>query len=175
MQEYTLIRSDRRTLALEITPTLEVLVRAPRRCSQQEIDRFVESHSRWLDKHLAIQKERQAAQQISPAEEQWLRETAAEELPRRVAHYAALMGLNPTSVKITSAQKRFGSCNSRGGLCFSFRLMQYPDSAIDYVVVHELAHLRHMNHGKAFYTLVARYMPDYKERQALLKSPTPKQ
>ncbi len=173
MQDYTLIRSDRRTLGLEITPTLEVVVRAPRRCRQKEIDRFVQSHARWLDKHLAIQKQRQetaAAWQVSPAEEQQLRERAAAELPRRAAHYAAMMGLSPTDIKITGAKKRFGSCNSKGGLCFSFRLMQYPSSAIDYVVVHELAHLRHMNHGKEFYALIAQYMPDYKERQALLKS-----
>ena len=63
----------------------------------------------------------------------------------------------------------FGSCSSKRRISFSFRLMQYPAEAIDYVVVHELAHLRHMNHSPQFYALIEQYMPDYKSRRALLK------
>ena len=79
------------------------------------------------------------------------------------------MGLKPTSVKITSAKGRFGSCSAKNGLCFSWRLMAYPERAVRYVVVHELAHIAHHNHSPAFYALVEKYMPDYKERQKLLK------
>lgn len=172
MYEYTLIRSDRRTLALEITPALEVIVRAPRRCGQKEIDRFVAEHTDWLDKHMAIQRQRQqkaAARQVTPEQEQLLRQQAARVIPERVAYYSRLMGLTPTGIKITGAQKRFGSCSGKNSLCFSWRLMQYPPAAIDYVVVHELAHIRHHDHSPAFYALIARYMPDYKQRQKLLK------
>ena len=79
------------------------------------------------------------------------------------------MGLKPSSVKITSAEKRFGSCSSKNGLCFSWRLLAYPTAAVEYVVVHELAHIKHHNHSPAFYALIEKYMPDYKERQKLLK------
>ena len=90
-------------------------------------------------------------------------------LPGKVAHYAAIMGVTPTSVKITAARTRFGSCSGKNGICFSLYLMQYPEAAIDYVVVHELAHIRHHDHSPAFYAQVARVLPDYKARQCLLK------
>ena len=79
------------------------------------------------------------------------------------------MGLTPTQIRITSARRRFGSCSSEGHICYSWRLMQYAPEAIDYVIVHELAHLKHMNHSPAFYALVAKYLPDHKARRALLK------
>jgi predicted metal-dependent hydrolase len=79
------------------------------------------------------------------------------------------MGLEPTGVGITGAEKRFGSCSAKNRLSFSWRLMRYPEAAVDYVVVHELAHIRHKNHGKEFYALIESYMPDYKERRKLLK------
>ena len=75
-----------------------------------------------------------------------------------------------TGIRITSARTRFGSCSGKNSLCFSWRLMEYPEEAIDYVVVHELAHLRYMNHGAEFYALIARYLPDWKTRRALLRA-----
>ena len=86
-----------------------------------------------------------------------------------MAHYAEWMGVTPTGVKITGAKTRFGSCSAKNSLCFSLYLMAYPDAAVDYVVVHELAHIRHKNHSPAFYAEVARVMPDYRERRKLLK------
>ncbi len=172
MVEYTLIRSRRRTLGLEITRDLQVLVRAPLRLSQKEIDRFVESHTQWIAKKLAVQQERREAQQaraVTPEQEQELRRLAKETIPQRVAHYAALMGVTPTGIKITSARTRFGSCSGKNSLCFSWRLMQYPPQAVDYVVVHELAHIRHHNHSREFWNFVEQIMPDYRDRQALLK------
>ena len=79
------------------------------------------------------------------------------------------MEVEPKGVSITSAQKRFGSCSNKGRLCFSFNLMQYPDEAVDYVVVHELAHLKELNHSKKFWAIVECYMPDYKSRRAMLR------
>ena len=169
MTDWELIRSDRRTLALEITPDARVLVRAPRRCSQREIERFVAAHEDWIGKHLQRVKERKTARDISPEEEQELRNRAAAEIPPRVAYYAAQMGLTPAGIRITSAAKRFGSCSGKNRLCFSWRLMLYPPQAVDYVVVHELAHIRHHDHSPAFYALVARYLPDYRQREKLLR------
>ena len=172
MYDYRLIRSDRRTLALEITPDLQVVIRAPRRCSQREIARFAADHEGWVMTHLPIQQRRmeaRAARAVTPEQERELRRQAAEDIPRRVARWAPLVGVTPASVKITGAQKRFGSCSSKGGLCFSWRLMQYPDEAIDYVVVHELCHLLHHDHSPRFWAAVAAVMPDYKQRQKLLK------
>ena len=94
---------------------------------------------------------------------------AKEKIPPRVAYFADVMGVKPKSVRITSAKKRFGSCSPKNALCFSLYLMQYPDDAIDYVVVHELAHVLHHDHSARFWSTVARYMPDYKRRRAPLK------
>ena len=80
------------------------------------------------------------------------------------------MGLRPAGVTITGAEKRFGSCSAKNRICFSWRLMQYPEEAVDYVVVHELAHILHKNHGKAFYACVEEVLPDWRARRALLKT-----
>ena len=167
---YELIRSDRRTVALEVTREGRVLVRAPRRMTQKDIDSFVAKHQDWLDAHLAKQKTWQAAHpEPTPQEQQTLIDKAKAILPEKVARYAAIMGLQPSGITITGARTRFGSCSSKGRLCFSWRLMTYPEEAIDYVVVHELAHIVHRNHGPEFHALVERILPDHRKRRAMLK------
>ena len=79
------------------------------------------------------------------------------------------MGLVPAGIKITSARTRFGSCSGKNSICFSWRLMLYPPEAIDYVIVHELAHIRHHDHSPAFYALIEQHLPDWKVRMKLLK------
>lgn len=171
MVEYRLIRSRRKTLGLEVTADLEVVVRAPWRLPQREIRRFVEQHQDWIVKKLAVQQHRRwvdPAGHVTPEQEQELRRQAKERLPQRVAHFAARMGVTSTGVKITGAKKRFGSCSGKNSLCFAWRLMLYPPEAIDYVVVHELAHIRHHDHSRAFWAFVEQTLPDYRERQQLL-------
>ena len=79
------------------------------------------------------------------------------------------MGTSYNRVTVTSARTRFGSCSAKGNISYSYRLMLYPEPAIDYVVVHELAHTLEMNHSPRFWAVVEKYMPDYKERKKLLK------
>lgn len=172
MYEYSLKRSGRKTLSLEITRELNILVRAPMRLSRREIDRFVESRSGWIASHLEKQRLRAEAGlygDLSAAEIEFLREKALTVIPGRVRYYGQLMGLEPAGIRITGARTRFGSCSGKNRLCFSYRLMLYPPEAVDYVVVHELAHIRHKNHGPAFYTLIAAILPDYRARRNLLK------
>ena len=107
---------------------------------------------------------------ISDDEKNKLINLAKEYLPERVDYYSRLMNVKPTGIKITSAKKRFGSCSGKNSICFSYYLMLYPKEAVDYVVVHELAHIRHHNHSKDFYNFVSQFMPDYKEREKLLKT-----
>lgn len=170
MTEYTLIRSDRRTLSLEITRDLTVLVRAPRYCAKGRIERFVQEHEHWIAEHMEKQR-RRAQAHPEPTEEQKraMIERAKRELPQRVAHYAAIMGVEPAGISITGAQKRYGSCSGKNRLCFAWRLMGYPDEAIDGVIVHELAHIVHKNHGREFYALVRSVLPDYDRRRKMLE------
>ncbi|HZK34366.1 MAG TPA: SprT family zinc-dependent metalloprotease [Bacillota bacterium] len=170
--KYKLIRSNRKSLALEISRDLEVIVRAPKRLSSHVINRFVSDKEEWIEKNLELvanQRSKEATFALTDEQKAELKEKAKQVIPAKVEHYSDIMGLSPTGVKITSAEKRFGSCSSKNSLCFSYRLMLYPDEAIDYVVVHELAHIKHHNHSKAFYELVLKYMPDYKPRAAMLK------
>lgn len=173
MVEFELLRSRRRSISMEITEDLRVRVRAPQWMSREEIERFVSAHETWLEKHLPrcrARREREQQWEQSPEQIEELKRRAREYLPGRVAYYSEQMGLRPSGVKITSARKRFGSCSARNSLCFSYRLMTYPPEAIDYVVVHELAHILYKDHSRAFYALIGRYLPDYRERIKLLKN-----
>lgn len=166
---YRIIRSDRRSLSIEINDDAELVVRAPRRMSEKEIQKFVCKHSEWADSRIERARERRRRFDYEDENSEELIMQAKEIIPVKVSYYGELMGIKPAGVKITSAKKRFGSCNAKNSLCFSWRLMIYPDEAIDYVVVHELAHIRHHNHSRAFYALVEKYMPDYRDRVKLLK------
>lgn len=167
---YRLIRSSRKTLALEVSAEGEIIVRAPRRTPLITIETFVRDHEAWLERALTRQAERQTRHPApSPEQIEAYRAKAKNLIPERVAYFATVMGVTPTSIRITSARKRFGSCSPKNALCFSLFLMQYPDDAIDYVVVHELAHILHHNHSAHFWDTVEKYMPDYKRRRALLK------
>ena len=167
--EYTLIRSGRKTLAAEITRGGEIIVRAPYKMSLGYIEKFLAKNETRILKASESAKNATPSYSCNDAQASELIKKANEIIPQKVEYYADIMNVEPKGVRITSAQKRFGSCSNQGRLCFSFNLMQYPEEAIDYVVVHELAHLIELNHGKKFWDLVARYMPDYKRRKALLK------
>jgi len=167
---YTLIRARRKTISMQVKADLTVVVRAPMKMSQSAIDAFVQSHQGWLEGALA---RRTAFLEAHPEPDaqalEALKSRAKAHIPGRVEHFSALMGLAPTGVKITSAKTRFGSCSGKNSLCFSCRLMEYPEAAIDYVVVHELAHITHKHHGPEFYAVVAAALPDWPARRALLK------
>ena len=168
--DYTLVRSRRKTLAIEVTREGNLVVRAPLRCPQKTIDSFVAGRRDWIAGALQRQTERAAAHPpLTEAEIKSLRQQAKAYIPGRVALWSQHMGLAPAAVKITSARTRFGSCSSKNSLCFSLYLMQYPPAAIDAVVVHELCHMRHRDHSPAFYAEVERWLPDYRQRERLLR------
>ncbi len=173
MEPYELIRSRRKTLALEVTGAGRLLVRAPLRCSRARIDAFVSAHAAWIEKHVAIQRERAALRPPAPTAEelQALRERAQAELPEKIAYWSEKMGVTPTGFKVTAARKRYGSCSAKNSLCFSCFLMNCPEAAVELVVVHELCHIREKNHGPGFYALLERYLPDWRERKKLLAMP----
>ena len=171
MENINVIRSRRRTLAIEVTADCRVNVRAPMHMPKAEIEAFVREKADWINGALTRQRRRQQQRPAEPTAEEAARLMAAAEafIPRRAAYWAERMGLCPTGVRITGAKKRFGSCSAQNSLCFSWRLMLYPPEAIDYVVVHELAHIVHKNHGPAFYALIEQYLSDHRARRALLK------
>ena len=164
-EQYKLTRCDRKTLQLRLDENGEILVRAPFRVPLAEVDAFVERNADWIARRRAAQKP-----PPDPEELARLRRLAEAFLPVRLAHWSRKMGLSPRGLTLRDARSRFGSCTADGRIMLSIRLMQYPAEAIDYVVVHELAHLVHHNHGPAFHALVAETLPDWRERSALLRS-----
>ena len=170
MTDYTLIRAKRRTMSLQLDRDGRAVVRAPYGVKKEFIDRFVAEHEGWLARAREKQQNRRLAHpEPTDEERKALIARAKEYLPMRVDYWSGIMGLTPMGLKITSARTRFGSCSGKNSLCFSWRLMMAPPEAIDYVVVHELAHIRHHDHSPAFYALIERYMPDWRERMKLLK------
>ena len=156
---YRLIRSSRRTIAVQILPDGEVVVRAPRRMTRAAIDRFVEEKRGWIEKHLHALPP--AQQPLSGAELRGLVQQAKEELPKTVAHFAPLVGVDYGTITIRAQRTRWGSCSSRGNLNFNCLLMLAPENVREYVVVHELCHRKEMNHSPGFWAEVARVLPDY--------------
>ena len=173
MMDYKIVYSNRKTLAIEVSKNLEIIVRAPFYVNEKIIKEFVASHEKWIEKALnkAQQRINSAVRlQLCENQKKELKEKAQEIIFSKVEYYSKLMGLKPTSVKITSAKTRFGSCSAKNSLCFSYMLVFYPDAAVDYVVVHELCHLLEMNHSSRFWALVEKTIPDYKESRRWLRT-----
>jgi len=99
----------------------------------------------------------------------WYKFAALKVIGERCQWYADATGYKPASLKVTDAKRRWGSCGSKGTLNFSWRLIMAPLEIIDYVVVHELAHIGQLNHSPAFWQKVADILPDYKKRERWLK------
>ncbi len=168
--DYKIVYSKRKTVSLKVTEE-GLVVHSPFGVSKAQLDKIVEKHSAWAKKTAAkVEREESFWGKITKEQEKELRALARELLTKKTEFYSNVMGLKYGKITITSAKRRFGSCSSRGDISYSYRLIVYPERAIDYVVVHELCHLVYMNHSKDFYTLLAKILPDYKERCALLKN-----
>lgn len=173
MINVEIIRSNRKTIAIEIKSDATVLVRAPYFVKDAEIYRFVKKKERWILEQLEKVKERQRTaeevQKLTRDEVVQLADAALKVIPQRVRHYAEIMKVRYGRITIRSQKTRWGSCSEKGNLNFNCLLMLAPEEVVDYVVVHELCHLIEMNHSKAFWQQVERVMPDYKRHRQWLK------
>ena len=171
--ETIVIRSRRKTLSMQVKGDGQVEIRAPLRTSDAEIRRFLETHRRWLEKHLqkaqALQQAKAGVRKLTAAETAELKKKAKRILPERVAYWAPLIGVRPGRIAVRCQKTRWGSCSAKGNLNFNCLLMLAPDEVIDSIVVHELCHLKHMNHSKRFYAEIEKVLPDYRQHQQWLK------
>jgi predicted metal-dependent hydrolase len=166
--DYRVIRSSRKTIAIQVTIDGMIIVRAPLKMSDAAIEKFVIEKKSWLERAIVSQRNKAKNKKIYSQDDiERLRKRAKEVIPIKVDYFSRLMGVKPKSVKITSAKTRFGSCSSQNSLNFSLYLMDKDERFIDYVVVHELAHIKHHNHSKQFYEFVGCFIPDYKEIEKL--------
>lgn len=173
----TLVRSARKTIAIELSPEGGVTVRAPRRCSRLVIDGVVAEKRNWILKkqeelkgRIRRQKEKEALfPRLSEAEQAGYRKQAGQEFAKKAKQYAAQMQVTYGKITVRDQKTRWGSCSARGNLNFNWRLILAPEEILDYVVVHELAHRIEMNHSERFWNQVERILPDYKSRRRWLK------
>ncbi|MDO4321865.1 MAG: SprT family zinc-dependent metalloprotease [Lachnospiraceae bacterium] len=168
--EYTVIRSKRKTIALQVTRDGQVVVRAPLRMSSARIKDFVNRNSAWIEKkqgEWALVREKQHI--ITEQERAEGIAAAKQYIPQRAAFYAERMGVTYGRICIREQKTRWGSCSSKGHLNFNWKLMLMPGDVLDYVVVHELAHRKEMNHSPKFWAVVEKELPDYRQLRDKLK------
>ncbi len=173
-RSYQVIRSRRRTVSVEITKDLTVLVRAPKRMPLYEIDRFVESNSKWISDHIAkAAEEKKRLDMTGPISEDDIARMKLEAeyvIPGKVGHYADILGVTYGRITIRNQKTLWGSCTAKGNLSFNCLLMAAPDHIRDYVIVHELCHRLHMNHSREFWECVSNVIPDYKDCRKWLRN-----
>lgn len=167
--DYEIIRSRRRTLSLQVLPNGQVLVKAPLLMGKRQIDAFVKSKDPWLKRQFDRLAERIDLPSFSAEELAELKRQAKVFIPQRAACFAQKMGVRFGRVAIRRQRTRWGSCSGKGNLNFNCLLMLVPEDVRDYVIVHELCHLREMNHSPRFWTAVESVLPDYKLRRKWLK------
>lgn len=163
MDNIQVIRSNWRTIFVEIKPNLQVLVRAPLRMRNEDIQRFLWEKRAWLEKHLRTMEEQRGEAKAT------LTGQAQRDIPRRVAKFAPIVGVTVGRITIQHQKTRWGSCSVKGNLNFNCLLMLCPEKVRDYVVVHELCHRKELNHSAAFWRHVEHVMPEYKDYYLWLK------
>ena len=175
--EYELVRSARKTIAIQITPDGRVVVRAPKRCAKRVIEELLAEKADWIQEHLRkvrLHQEEQEKQnacrpQWQPADYEKAKRLAKDVFRQKAELYASLMQVDFGRITVRDQKTRWGSCSAQGNLNFNWRLILAPEGVLDYVVIHELAHRKEMNHSRQFWSLVEAVMPDYRLRRRWLR------
>ena len=147
-----------------------MVVRTPYSASRAQVEQFLKERREWILKNQKALREAQK-QKLSITEEMRREgvEKAMKIIPERVGHYARLMGVSYGRITIREQKTRWGNCSGKGNLNFNWKLTLMPAELLDYVVVHELAHRREMNHSRDFWRIVGQVLPDYQTRRRELK------
>ena len=173
--KVTVIRSNRKTVAIQVNSDLSVTVRAPYSASEKDIEEILKKKEAWISRHIEKIKKTKERFEAEPTEKLTrekviaLAEEALKVIPERVEYFAKVIGVTYGKITIRNQKTRWGSCSSKGNLNFNCLLMLAPPEVLDYVVVHVLCHRKHMNHSKAFWLEVEKVLPDYKEARKWLK------
>jgi predicted metal-dependent hydrolase len=169
-ERYYVRHRRARRYVLRLDPDGRVRVTIPRGGSRREADAFAERQAEWIRRRLDAHRAEQAARPVlSGDEKRRLRTLAKDILPPRLRALAAQHELTISRVTIRDQRSRWGSCGRDGHICLNWRLVQMPEHVRDYVMVHELMHLRRMDHSPKYWRLVAAALPDYEEARAWLR------
>ena len=173
--KVTVIRSNRKTVAIQVNSDLSVTVRAPYSASEKDIEEILKKKEAWISRHIEKIKKTKERFEAEPTEKLTrekviaLAEEALKVIPERVEYFAKVIGVTYGKITVRNQKTSWGSCSSKGNLNFNCLLMLAPPEVLDYVVVHELCHRKQMNHSKAFWLEVEKVLPNYKEVRKWLK------
>ncbi len=167
--DYTIVKSARRSLAVEIKRDGRVIVRVPYNASVADVTAFLKDKTAWVESHLKKIKEYAPDYKLSKEEIERLKKQAKKVFDERVAFYAGIANVSYTKISIKAQKTLWGSCSKNGTLSFNCLLLLTSVESIDYVIVHELCHRKQMNHSPVFWREVESLLPDYKIRRKKLK------
>lgn len=173
---YEVIYSRRKTCAVSISAEGKITLRLPLHTSEEEIRHLLLDKQHWIITHYleaVKRRENRPQSNLTDTQREALEKryiaAAREYFPKRAAYFLPLTGGTYQRITIRDQKTRWGSCSAGGTLSFNWRLMLAPPAVLDYVVIHELCHLTHMNHSKAFWALVESVCPDYRTHRKWLK------
>ncbi len=168
-----IIYSKRKTLSLQITKDAELIVRAPNRANLNLIHDFIQKKQIWIQNTIkrVLERKRNTAPNLGVAksEEVEVKKKARVLLKSRLDHWSEVMDLNYTKFRLSSANTRWGSCSGKNVISLNWRLALVPLELLDYVAIHELAHVKEKNHSKSFWDLVGKFDLDFKNHKNQLK------
>ena len=165
-------RKRRKTISLALHTNGSVILSAPMHAPEKFLEDFFASRLSWIKNKLerfGRHRDNNIPERVSPAFIKHCRGLAQACLEEKTAHFSRLLGVSPGQVKVNSAKTRWGSCSARDNLNFPWRIALLPPAIIDYIVVHELAHIKEKNHGPGFWKTVASIMPGFKDSRTWLK------
>ncbi len=178
----TIIRTRRKSYGIVVDEKANVQLRIPLRGSEKKALEMAEEQKDWILSKISLQQKRagereqiqkEAAERFTDAQrrklEKQYRKAAKELIPKRAGYYAQILGVTFQRIRITETKTRWGSCSPRGTLSFHWKLLLAPEGVLDYVIVHEVCHLKEINHSEKFWAWVAFLMPDYKEKKKWLQ------
>ena len=173
--KVTIIKSRRKTIAIQVNSDLSVTVRAPYVVTEKYIEEFLNKNEAWISKQMNEIKAKKKSVESGNVENvtldkiKALADQALKIIPARVEYFARIIGVTYGNITIRNQKTRWGSCSSKGNLNFNWKLVLMPQELLDYVVVHELAHRKEMNHSARFWAIVEQELPDYQKRRNELK------
>ena len=173
--DVKIIRSNRKTVAIQVNSDLSITVRAPHFASEKDIEEILMKKEAWISKHIEEIKTRkkrfesESTDKFTPEKIKLLADKALEVIPMRVEYFANIMGVTYGNITIRNQKTRWGSCSIHSKkIRINLQLAAKPEECIEYVLVHELCHLLEPSHNERFYYFMDLYLPDWENRKKKL-------
>ena len=164
--DYKLVRSRRRTISLTVLEDGSLEIRSPLKCSRMQIDQFIADKANWINRK-RLESQDNIAVGILPAHE---RAEAARQINLMMNQIMTRRAVRqPVKIAVRDQRSRWGSCSSRGHIAINVRLVNLPEHLQEYIILHELCHLQHLNHGPDFWKLLESHLPDARQRRKALR------